>query len=196
MKEADHISSFFGEDIDTAVHHLQEGNIILCPTDTIWGLSCDPLKKESYLRIQKIKKRATDKPLILLASSIEMLKEYVDRIPPRIENLLVYFDHPVTIIYPEAHNLPEHCLSKDGSVAIRVSKEPFSKKLIERFGRPITSTSPNLSGQPYPSHFGEISSDIFDRVDYIVRYGRNKTTGTPSQIFRFDKGGHLKYLRE
>gem|GEM_PF-5017211 len=136
MTKTNPITLFFADEIDTVVHVLKGGGVVLMPTDTIWGLSCLAADPKAVERIQRIKGRTPDKPFILLVDSIEMLKQYVEDLPPRIENLLVYHERPITIVYPKGKNLPPHNIHVDGSVAIRICNEPFCKEVIRRLGQP------------------------------------------------------------
>ena len=184
------------EDIEKAVETVVTGGIILYPTDTIWGLGCDATNEKAVLKIYKIKERDLNKPLICLVSSIAMLKEYTTSIHPRVETLLSYHERPLTIVYPAAQNLPEVLTGEDGSVAIRLVQDPFCQELIDSIGKPLVSTSANLAGEPFPSKFGEISSHVIKRSDYVCKYRRNDTTPTPpSVVARYDNKGQLDFIR-
>jgi len=196
LKNADQLTDLLGEEIDQTVQYLQNGKLILCATDTIWGISCDAFNKEAYDHLSSIKNRKNNRPFVLLVSDIEMLKRYIKAPPPRIENLLVYHKRPITLVYKNSSLIPEHCVAQDDSVAIRIPKEPFIRQVIHRLDRPIASTSANISGAPYPKHFGEISSYICNNVDYISKYGRDLSIGKPSPIFSFDEEGQLLIIRE
>lgn len=175
---------------------LNRGGIILYPTDTIWGMGCDAMNLESMARISAIKKRVADKPMIILVSSIDMLKQYVVHLHPKIETLLAYHERPVTILYDQVQNLPDVHKATDGTVAIRVVKDPFCQQLIETFGRPIVSTSANVSGDPFPENFGQISSELLSSVDLVVRHRQNdKSAGEPSMLIRLSPKGELVFLR-
>lgn len=175
---------------------LVNGGVILYPTDTIWGLGSDILNEKAVDRIYTIKRRQRNSPLIILTSSIEMLKCYVKEIPPRLEDLLNFHEKPLTVIYKEVQDIPDFLLAEDKTVAIRVTKEFYSKGLIEAFGRPITSTSANVTGAPFPKGFGEIQSSIIERVDFISTYKRElMTEQMPSVIVRYDQNGDLEFVR-
>lgn len=183
------------DDLDKIVDILREGKIILYPTDTIWGLGCDSTNEDSIKRIYNLKKRDTSKPFILLVSDIEMLKRYVKEIHPRIETLLIHHSRPLTVIYKSYGNLPQ-ILLEAGKVAIRIIKEPVIKELIEKFDRPIVSTSANISEEPFPKNFSEISNDVKSGVDYIFNYRRDDISEyEPSVIATFSRQGKLKFLR-
>ena len=158
------------EDIKRACQVMQEGGVILYPTDTIWGLGCDATNEEAV---------------------------YVQDVPPVAWDLLDVADKPLTIIYSGARNLAPNLLAEDGSVGIRVTAEEFSKALCFRFRKAIVSTSANVSGQPSPRTFAEISEDIKQAVDYIVEARRTETApARPSSIIKLGSGGEVKIIRQ
>ena len=184
------------EDIINAIEILKKSGVILYPTDTIWGLGCDMLSEVGVDKIYRIKNRNRDSPLILLVSSIEMLKIYVPSINPRLENLLIYHEKPLTVIYQNVIGIPDFLKSKEGTIGIRVTNEEYSKSLITAFGRAITSTSANVSGYPFPKCFSEVSSDILQQVDYISLFGReSQEEREPSVIVQLDEDGGLDFIR-
>jgi len=184
-------------ELDDVIATLENGGVILYPTDTIWGLGCDALDVTAIERIYAIKKRPLSAPLLILVDSIEMLKRYAPRIHPRVETLLSMHKQPLTVVYPHVKGLPEILYSKEKTVAIRVASDAFCQEMINRFGRPVISTSANTSGEPWPKGFGEISSEIIKEVNYVVRYRREeKNTGEPSVIAKYNSKGNLTFLRE
>lgn len=184
------------EDMNYAVSALAKGGVILYPTDTIWGLGCSALDEKAIARIYKIKQRDQDKPFIILVSDIDMLKRYVTKMHPRVETLLTLHERPLTIIYPEVQNLPDIVKSDNGTVAIRITRDPFCKALVERLDMPITSTSANSAGQTFPKGFGEISSSIIKKADYVVKHRQGERyTGAPSVIAQYNFKGQLEFLR-
>jgi len=184
-------------EIDEVVDTLKKGGIILYPTDTIWGLGCDAQNEKSIEKIYAIKQRAQSAPLILLVDSVEMLKDYVPRIHPRVETLMSMHQKPLTIVYSGVEGLPSVLYSEKNTLAIRVVQDKFCQAMIRDFGAPIVSTSANESGQPWPKGFGEISSEIIKAVDYVVRHRREeKVTGEPSVIATYNSKGNLHFLRE
>ena len=183
----------------TKVHRLLDtGGVVLCPTDTIWGLSCDAMNAESVKRIYKIKSRDEDKPLILLCGQLSELKKYVTDLHPRIEDLLIYYKNPVTIIHKAAATLPAHLVNKDGTVAIRLTQDETLQELIIDLGRPIVSTSANIQGEKSPITFSEISELIKSQVDYIFNSRRmeNGTAVAASPIIKYNQEGQLFFIRE
>jgi len=174
---------------------LKEGGVILFPTDTIWGLGCDIGNSDAIKKIYTIKNRPRNKPFIILVSDIEMLKEYIDDIHPRIETLLLYHKRPLTIIYKKGKNL-HPILTKKGSVAIRVVQENVIADFIKAYGKPLVSSSANIAGEPFPETFNEISIEVKNAVDYIFKYKQtDNSTAQPSTIATYNKKGKLKFLR-
>ena len=189
--------SAWREDIRRAITVMNGGGIILYPTDTIWGLGCDACNAEAVARIYRIKQRQDAKALISLVDSAAKIPFYVREVPDVAWDLIELADKPLTIIYSGARNLAPNLLAEDGSVGIRVTSEAFSKRLCQQFRKAIVSTSANVSGQPSPGNFSEISEDIKSAVDYIVGY-RQEETGRPkpSSIIKLGKGGVIKIIRE
>lgn len=176
---------------------MSEGGVILYPTDTIWGIGCDATNEEAVRRVYEIKQRSDSKAMLVLVDSPVKVDFYVQDVPEVAWDLIELADKPLTIIYSGARNLAPNLLAEDGSVGIRVTGEVFSKRLCQQFRKAIVSTSANVSGQPSPGNFSEISEDIKSVVDYIVGY-RQKETGRPkpSSIIKLGKGGVIKIIRE
>ena len=175
---------------------LRKGKVILYPTDTIWGIGCDATNQSAVDYVYSVKKRDRNKPCILLVESIDHLKKYVKEIHPRIENLLLFYNKPITIIYQANETLHPSLLNEDGTIAIRLIKQDFCSKLIAHLGRPIISTSANIQGEPFPQSYDEISESIRRGVDLIVdRKFESQTNSQPSIMLSFDKSGELKFIR-
>ena len=171
------------QDVKKACEVMQKGGIILYPTDTIWGIGCDATNAEAVKRVYDIKKRADSKAMLVLVDSSVKVDFYVRDVPAVAWDLIDYATKPLTIIYDGARNLAENLLAEDGSVGIRVTGEAFSKELCFRFRKAIVSTSANISGQPSPANFSEISEEIKQAVDYIVGYRQDEVGHTkPSGI--------------
>ena len=176
---------------------LDEGGTILYPTDTIWGIGCDATNEGAVHKIFALKNREITKPFLLLVDSLDMLKNYVVHLHPRIETLLLFHTKPLTVVYEEGKNLPDISVAADRSVAIRVVQDSFCKELIGKFGKPLIATSANLSDQPYPANYGSISSDILSGVDYVVKWKQGeKIQNEPSVIVRLSDKEELIFLRE
>ena len=185
------------EEINKALAVLKSGGVILYPTDTVWGLGCDATNEEAVAKINAIKGRAADKSLIVLLNSENQLQSYVTEIPDVAYELIEYAENPLTIIFSGAKNLAKNAINIDGSIAIRVVKHDFCEELIQRFRRPITSTSANLSGQPTPQFFDQIAQDIIDAVDYVVDFEQeNRTAKKPSTIMKLSPGGQFEFIRK
>ncbi|NDW12332.1 threonylcarbamoyl-AMP synthase [Bacteroides sp. 214] len=185
------------DDIKKACEVMDKGGVILYPTDTIWGIGCDATNEEAVRRVYDIKKRIDSKALLVLVDSSVKVDFYVDEVPDVAWDLIELTDKPLTIIYSGARNLAPNLLAEDGSVGIRVTSEDFSRKLCQRFRKAIVSTSANVSGQPSPSNFSEISEEIKAAVDYIVTYKQEDTSHPrPSGIIKLGKGGVIKVIRE
>ena len=176
---------------------MKNGGLILYPTDTIWGIGCDVNNVPAIKKVYQLKQRDLQKNFVLLVSSLEMLQQYVRHVHPRISTLLSYHRRPLTVVFDGARNLPEELIAEDGSIAIRIVQDEFCRELIEAYGCPIIATSANISEQPFPANFGEISSEIITGVDYVVRHRQHeKTLGEPSVIVRVEEDGELVFLRE
>jgi len=176
---------------------LRNGGIILYPTDTIWGIGCDATNFQSISQIYKIKKRQDNKSMLVLVDSFEMIKNFVEKIPEKVFELVENFIEPLTIIYPKAKNLPQNLVNQeDGSIGIRIVKENFCKNLIKNFAKPIVSTSANLSGNPFPKNFSEIDKEISENVDYIVNFRREENSvSLPSRIIKVFENNEISIIR-
>lgn len=182
--------------IKQAIETMRAGGVILYPTDTIWGLGCDATNEEAVQRIYAIKERAESKALIVLTDSMAKVQGYVQEVPEIAWDLTEVADKPLTIVYPNARQLAPNLIAEDGSVAIRITHEAFSKRLCEQFRKPIVSTSANKSGEPAPAIFSEISDAIKAAVDYVVEYRQEETARpTPSSIIKLGVHGEIEIIR-
>jgi len=177
-------------EIDKTIQVLKKGGVILYPTDTIWGIGCDATNNKAVEKIYKIKQRAQQQSFIILLDNAEKIKDYVEHVPSIAYDLISQYVRPLTIIYPAAKNIAKNVMAADGSIAIRIVNELFCKTLIQQFGKPIVSTSANISGEANPISFSVISEKIQSTVDYAVEWERNIVRQvTPSTIIRlFDNG--------
>ena len=157
----------FEQEVDLCVKLLSEGKVFIYPTDTIWGIGCDATNAKAIDKIFKIKNRPAGKGLIILVDSVERLKDYVVNPSPIAADLIKSAKNPLSIIYKESKGLAKN-LTPDGSVCIRVTTNEFCKEVIKRLGHPITSTSANLSGEPSPANYIDISEDMKNSADYVV----------------------------
>ena len=184
------------DDIKKACEIMEKGGIILYPTDTIWGIGCDATNEDAIKRVYEIKKRIDSKALIVWVDKPVKVEFYVREVPEIAWDLIDVADKPLTIVYPNARNLATNVLADDGSVGIRITQETFSRKLCERFRKAIVSTSANISGQPAPTNFNEISDEIKQAVDYVVTYRQDDPyQPSPSSVIWIGEGGVIKILR-
>ena len=172
---------------------LKRVKTILYPTDTVWGLGCDATNAKAVAKIYKIKGREESKSLIVLVSSLHMLKQYVS-VPKKAIEILKTTKKPTTIIYKKPKGFAKNTIAQDGTIAVRIVKDEFCRKLIKRFGKPIVSTSANISEKPTPKSFLEIDKAILESVDYVVNLHKNKVTDTSSRILRII-GNDIEVLR-
>lgn len=185
------------EEIKNALAVLHKGGTILYPTDTVWGIGCDARNKEAVSKLFKIKERAEYKSMVVLVCDEKMLNRYVKEVPEMAWDLLEAAETPLTIIYPDGRSLAENIIAADGSVGIRLVKDEFCKNLIHKFGKPIASTSANISGEKSPSSFSDIKLDILNKVDYIVNLRQNEFNDTqPSTIIKLAMNGEFKIIRK
>ena len=184
------------EDIRRAVEVMNKGGIILYPTDTIWGLGCDATNADAVRRIYEIKQRTDAKALISLVDSETKVQFYVKEVPEVAWDVMELSERPMTVVFDGGRNLAPNLLAEDGSVAIRITKEAFSKELCMRMKRAIVSTSANISGQPAPRCFSEISEGIKAAVDYICTSRQDEPpTQTASSIIKLGVGGEVTIIR-
>ena len=197
------------EQIQKAIEVLRAGGIILYPTDTVWGIGCDATNPEAVAKVYAVKKREDSKSLVLLASDIDMICRYVKEIPEMAVQLIEVNDKPMTIIYPDAvagekgnMKADRRCLAfntvaEDGSVGIRIPMMDFCSQLAFKLGRPIVSTSANISGEPTPKKFSEISESIRSAVDHIVDPALEKgSTGQSSSIIKVGLDYSIEIIRK
>ncbi len=168
------------------VNELKEGKTILYPTDTVWGIGCDATNEDAVKKIYKLKNREESKSLIILVASIDMLKEYVTNISEKAIDIIKKAKKPTTIIYQNPKNLAKNTIASDNTIAIRIPQDDFCLQLIKKIGKPIVSTSANISGEPTPKSFSEISKAILNNVDYVVDLHQDKTTEKSSTILKID----------
>ena len=159
---------------------------VLYPTDTVWGIGCDATNEEAVNKVYQIKSREESKSLIILVASIEMLKEYVENIPFKVLEILEETKKPTTIIYNNPKGLAKNTIAVDNTIAIRIPEDDFCIELIKEFGKPIVSTSANISGEPTPTSFSEISESILKKVDYIVDLNKDKVNINSSTILKIE----------
>lgn len=182
--------------IKRATEVLRNGGVILYPTDTIWGLGCDATNSSAVRRVYEIKERADSKSMLILMSNINDLSRYVMEVPEIAWELIEASDKPLTIIYPDAKNLASELLAEDKSVGIRITEDEFCSDLIDRFRKPVVSTSANRSGANPPANYSEIEERVKEAVDYIVPLRQEETEKQiASSILKLEIDGRFKILR-
>lgn len=186
----------YSKDIENALYVLKKSGIILYPTDTIWGIGCDATNEDAIQKIYKLKKRSNSKALVILVSNESEIARYVYQPDKYLLDYLKSTTKPTTVIYENAINLPSSLLGEDNTIAIRIVKDPFCKELIGMFKGAVVSTSANLSEEPTPKYFGEISDVIKKGVDYIVKYRQEDTSShQPSSIIKSKGDGGIEIIR-
>ncbi|MCT4562412.1 MAG: L-threonylcarbamoyladenylate synthase [Crocinitomicaceae bacterium] len=183
------------EKIQKAVEIMNEGGTLLYPTDTIWGLGCDATNEAACQKILEIKKRPANKSFVLLADSFRMVEHYIPEFAEVVYDLVDYAEKPLTIIYPGATKLAPSVIAEDGSVGIRITKDPICLALIRKMRRPLVSTSANISGEPFPTNFSEVHSELKSGVDFIIDERLKEKMTAPSQIIKVGLGGEVKIIR-
>lgn len=178
------------EEITQSLKILQDGGVILYPTDTIWGLGCDATNPDAIQKIYNIKQRKESKALITLVSDKKMLKKLTDTVPDTDIT-----SDPTTVIYQNIEGLSDNLLAEDGTAAIRIVQDNFCKQLIEIFGKAIVSTSANISGTKSPKQFSDITDDIINNADYIVNLRKKERRENSSRIIKIEKNGSITKLR-
>lgn len=175
---------------------LNAGGVILYPTDTVWGLGCDATNSAAVKRIYEIKRRADSKAMLTLIDAAARVDYFFDRVPEIAWDLWEVADKPLTLILPRARNVAQELIATDGTMGMRITNEEVSKTLCSRLKRPLVSTSANISGEPSPRCFAEISEEIKSQVDYIVNFRRGeKSAAQPSHIVKLGKNGEVKVIR-
>jgi L-threonylcarbamoyladenylate synthase len=182
--------------MEKAIEALKNGKIILYPTDTIWGIGCDATNEEACQKISIIKNRPAEKSFIILVDSIQMIEKYIPEFPEVCYDLVDLADKPLTIIYPNAKGLAPAILAEDGSVGIRLTKDPICVQLIRSMRKPLVSTSANLSGEPNPSCFEDVHPQIKTQVDAIVREKLDVKNNVASQIIKIGLDSSIEVIRK
>lgn len=184
------------QEINKALEVLQAGGLILYPTDTIWGIGCDAANETAVKKVYRLKQRDDAKSLIILLAEPKDIFRYVANPHPDIVDIVGSYDRPTTVIYEQAVGLPDNLVNRDGSIAIRIVKDPFCKSLIKRLRGPLVSTSANISGEPSPASFADIATAVKQGVDYIVQHRQDEqTAAVPSRILRLTGSGDIEVIR-
>lgn len=184
------------DEVNESLTILKRGGLLLYPTDTVWGIGCDATNAEAVDKIFALKKRAESKSLICLVSDFKMLNQYIENIPEIAYSILKYADQPTTIIYDDPIRIAENLISEDNTLGIRVVEDGFCKALIKKLGKPLVSTSANISGEKTPMRYPEISQPILEGVDYIVNLQRKHKSTKSSTIIKLKNNGQVEILRK
>ena len=182
-------------EINNALKVLKQGGTILYPTDTVWGIGCDATNYEAVEKIYNLKRRKESKSMICIVSNFKMLNQYIEDVPEVAYEIIKYAIKPTTIIYDRPLHVAENLIASDNTLAIRVIREGFCNSLLRKFKKPIVSTSANISDQPTPKSFKEISEEILKGVDYVVNLHDKKKAGKPSSIIKLSNDGIVKVIR-
>ncbi len=186
----------FSIDIEKCIDVLEKGGLILYPTDTVWGIGCDPTNENPVDRIYKLKQRSASKSMIILVADESDILMYTDSGPTKMYDYIKGIHKPTTVIYPNAKNLAANLINNDGSIAIRVVKDEFCSSLIQQFGKALVSTSANISGYPAPGNFNDIDILVRDGVDYIVTHKQDdESIASPSAIISIKENGDIEIIR-
>ena len=181
--------------VEETLAALNKKQIILYPTDTVWGIGGDATDFEVVKKIYSLKQREDHKALIVLVDSKKMLQSYVEYVPRQVFQY-INTDRPTTFIYPKGIGFASNLLGSDSSIGIRIAKDSFCHNLIRRFGKPIISTSANISGSETPQSFASIATEILDGVDYVVPLKKERIYNQPSRVVNIDSKGKIQILRE
>ncbi len=184
------------QEILNAYEVIQKGGIILYPTDTVWGIGCDATNPEAVAKIYKLKQRAETQSMIVLMNGEKMIYNVFKDIPEVAWQIIDLSEDPITLVLDKPRNVAANLIAPDQTLGIRVVKEPFCFKLMEKMKKPLVSTSANISGQPTPKSFKEISPEIIKGVDYVVNLHREKIAGKPSTIIKLTNDSQVKVIRK
>ena len=184
------------DEVAKAFKIIQDGGIILYPTDTIWGIGCDATNTEAVQKIYRIKQRDEAKSMIILLDNDNKLQTYISEVPDIAYDLIEFAENPLTLVMPGAKNISPALINSDSSIGVRVVKHDFCEQLIQRMRKPLVSTSANISGKPSPQYFSQIDQEIIDGVDYVVDIDQHSMEiKTPSTIMRLAPNGGFEFLR-
>ena len=190
-------NDFFNKEVEAALQALRRGAVILYPTDTIWGLGCDATNAEAVKRIYTIKQREDTKSLIILVADERQILQYVASPDLAVFDFLQQQSRPTTVIFENAVDLPDNLVAQDGTIAIRIVQDEFCRHLVKRLGKPIVSTSANISGAPSPQFFAEVSQQIRSAVDHVVEWRQDDIKpALPSQIIKWYPDGTHTFIRK
>lgn len=186
----------FENDIKACISVMENGGLILYPTDTVWGIGCDATNEDAVAKIFRLKQRSDEKSMVILVADEKTILEYVTQPNLEVFDYIKGISKPTTVIYNGAVGLADNVIAKDRSVAIRITRDDFCRHLIKRYRKPIVSTSANISGYPAPALFMDIDIKIKEGVDYIVQHRQDdETPAVPSSILKWGDDGSLTIIR-
>ncbi|TAI49390.1 L-threonylcarbamoyladenylate synthase [Flagellimonas allohymeniacidonis] len=183
-------------EINTCIEALNKGNLIVYPTDTVWGIGCDATNPDAVQKVYALKKREDSKALVCLVSNQAMLERYVKQVPDVAYDIMDLATKPTTIVFDEPIGIAQNLVAEDNTLAIRVASDNFCQRMIQKFGKPIVSTSANISGMPTPNNFDSVSNEILKGVDYVVNLPLENKNAPPSSIIKLGNDGQVKVIRE
>ena len=185
------------EEVERAVEVLRRGGIILYPTDTVWGIGCDATNAEAVDRIYRLKRSENKKSMLVLCASADMVVRYVNRAPGIAFEVMEMANTPLTAILPGAAGVAPNLIPDEGTLGVRIPDHEFCRRMLRALGRPVVSTSANISGQPTAVGLQDVAQEIVDGVDFVVnpRF-EGKPTRKASSIIAFGEGGEVKIIRE
>ncbi|WP_277015392.1 L-threonylcarbamoyladenylate synthase [Flavobacterium lindanitolerans] len=184
------------EEVHKAYEVIKEGGIILYPTETVWGIGCDATNPDAVAKIYALKRREESKSMIVLMNGERMVYNVFKDIPEVAWQILDLSEKPTTLILDNPRNIAKNLIAPDNTLGMRIIKEPFCYKLLERMKKPLVSTSANISGEPTPINYKEISPEILKGVDYVVNLQQEKMTGKPSAIIKLTSDSQVKIIRK
>jgi L-threonylcarbamoyladenylate synthase len=190
------IFKMINDELNKSYEIIKEGGIILYPTDTVWGIGCDATNPEAVAKIYQLKKRVESQNMIVLMNGDKMMHNVFADIPEVAWQIIELSENPTTLILDKPKNVAANLIAADNTLGIRIVKEPFCFKLLERMKKPLVSTSANISGQPAPKSFKEISAEIIKGVDYVVNLQPEKMGGKPSTIIKLGLDSQVKIMRK
>lgn len=183
-------------ELNNCLNIISSGGTVIFPTDTIWGLGCDATNQTAVNKVFKLKNRSKQKPLVILLYDENRLFDYVKEVPDIAFDLIDYSDQPITIIYPDAKNLPDGVIAEDKSVAIRICKDESCGALLNKLRKPLVATSANISGEKPPLVFTDISKTLIESVNHVYRADYNNKVQKPSQMIKLNRDGSFKIIRK
>ncbi|MCC3153123.1 L-threonylcarbamoyladenylate synthase [Hymenobacter sp. BT770] len=188
---------YFQQEVDAAVDALLLQQVILYPTDTVWGLGCDAESPPAVKQLYKLKGRPEGKPSIVLVADMAMLQRYAAQVPEGLEQLLAADTRPTTYILPASRAVAPELVGPDGTVGLRITKDEFCHKVVRRLGHGLVSTSANKAGEPAPAVYSEIDAKILRGADHVVNWRQDdETRVAPSRVVRLGEGGKMEVVRE